>query len=82
MMLQPLDAEESPLSLAAGVGIVYESRFKYGFQLIVEIMMYDSVTEGCGEDFPLHRVAYYEAHATAGSVGAVADFSIQGNEIC
>lgn len=82
MMLQPLDAEKSPLSFAARIGIVYESRFKYGFQLIVEIMMYDSVPEGCGEDFPLHRVADYEAHAAARSVGAAADFFIQGNEIC
>jgi hypothetical protein len=80
-MLQPLNAEQCSLTLAARIRIVNESRFKDGLQLIIEIMMDDSVAERCREDFPLDRVVDDEADAAARGVCAATDIFIQRDDI-
>ena len=70
-----------PLPLRHEYGIVNESRFKDGLQLIIEIMMDDSVAERCREDFPLDRVVDDEADAAARGVCAATDIFIQRDDI-
>lgn len=76
MMLQPLNAEQSPLALAARIRIIYESGIKNRLQLIVQIVMYDSVAERCRENLPLNRVADDEAHRTPRTIGTITDIFI------
>ena len=77
VMLQPLNAEQCSLTLAARIRIVNESRFKDGLKFIVKIVVDDSVAEGCREDFPLDRVVDDEADTAAWGVCAGADIFIQ-----
>lgn len=57
------------------------SRLEDRLKFIVQIVVDDSVAEGCREDFPLDRVVDDEADAAARGVCTASDIFIQRDDI-
>ncbi len=61
--LQAVHREQGSLTGTRGVGVVAELGLEQRVQLVDDQMVHHPVTEGCGEDFPLHRLVHDERDA-------------------
>ena len=75
-MVESLDSKQCPLSHPTRIGIKDKHRLENWHKVIVQVVMYDSVAERGGENFPLYRAFNDKANATPHLIAMFEDVSV------